>query len=429
MKERKHMKTKTHIVHAAFAVFAFACLALIQSALAVSPPPDGGYPGGNTAEGQNALLSRSTGGFNTAIGWYSLNALTTANFNTGIGAGTLVLNNGDGNTAVGAGALLLNTAGAHNTAVGVTALLNNDSGTFNVAEGDGTLLNNTTGNENTAIGFQALFQNATTGFNTAVGFNALFSNTGNNNTAIGHAALSSNTSSNANTAVGGEALSDNTSGSQNTANGQQALSHNISGSDNVGLGFLAGSGVTTASNVICIGANVAGNNVDDSCFIGNIFGATSSNGVGVFVNMNGRLGTMTSSRRFKEEIKPIEQASKALYALKPVSFRYKKAIDPTGTPQFGLVAEEVQKVNPDLVVRDKDGQPYSIRYDQVNAMLLNEFINEHKAFLEEQRKVQKLEAALEAVNQRLKEQESKIERVSARVEVSKPGIPRMVNNQ
>jgi len=125
--------------------------------------------------------------------------------------------------------------------------------------------------------------------------------------------------------------------------------------------------VTTASNTICIGAD--GENVSSSCYIGNIFGATATGGVGVIVNAAGKLGTTPSSQRFKEQIKPIAQASEALFALKPVTFRYKKELDPTGTAQFGLVAEEVEKVNPDLIVRDKDGKPYSVRYDQVNAIL------------------------------------------------------------
>ena len=134
------------------------------------------------------------------------------------------------------------------------------------------------------------------------------------------------------------------------------------------MGVNAGIAVTTANNVICIGAD--GNNVDNSCYIGNIFGATSSGGAAVLVNADGKLGTMTSSQRFKDDIKPMDKASEALLALKPVTFRYKKEIDPAGTRQLGLVAEDVVKVNPDLVVRDKEGKPYSVRYDQVNAMLL-----------------------------------------------------------
>jgi hypothetical protein len=152
------------------------------------------------------------------------------------------------------------------------------------------------------------------------------------------------------------------------------------GSDNIALGFGASDDVTTASDVICIGAG--GANVSNNCFIGQIFGATSSNGVAVLVNSNGRLGTMTSSARFKDEIKAMNKASEALFALKPVALRYKKNIDPAGTCQLGLVAEDVEKVNPDLVVRDKDGKPYSVRYDQVNAMLLNEFLKEDRTVQE-----------------------------------------------
>jgi hypothetical protein len=350
---------------------------------AVSPPPDGGYPGGNTAEGQSALLSLTTGGFNTAVGFLSLRNNTIGAFNTAIGAGALLANTADGNTAAGAGALLSNSTGLANTADGAFALFSNT--------------------------------------------------TGSNNTAIGHDALMSNISTNANTAIGGEALANDTSGSQNTANGQQALSSNTSGSLNIALGFRAGINVTTADNVICIGAD--GNNVDNSCFIGQIFGSTSSGGTAVFINSNGRLGTATSSRRFKEEIKPIERASEALFALKPVTFRYKKGIDPQGISQFGLVAEEVEKVNPDLVVRDKEGKAYSVRYEQINAMLLNEFLKEHKAFLEEQSKVEQqnrkiqqqetmiaqLKKEIEAVVVHAKEQDSKIQRVSAQLQMSRTG--------
>jgi hypothetical protein len=357
-------------------VLMFGFIAFSPKVHAVSPPPDGGYAGGNTAEGQNALFSLTTGGFNTAVGFLSLRSNTAGSFNTAIGAGTLLANTADGNTATGVGALLSNTTGFANTANGAFALFSNT--------------------------------------------------TGSNNTAIGHDTLMSNTSSNANTAIGGEALANNTSGSQNTANGQQALSGNTSGSLNIALGFRAGINVTTADNVICIGAD--GNNVANSCFIGRIFGSTSVNGVAVLVNSNGRLGTMTSSARFKDEIKPMDKASEALFGLKPVAFRYKKDIDPAGTPQLGLVAEDVEKVNPDLVVRDKDGKAYSVRYDQVNAMLLNEFLKEHKALLEQQRKVQTLEVALKSVNERLREQEAKIESVSAQIEMSNPA-PQMAANE
>jgi hypothetical protein len=174
--------------------------------------------------------------------------------------------------------------------------------------------------------------------------------------------------------------------------------------------------------------------VSDSCFIGNIFGATSSGGVGVFINAAGQLGTATSSRRFKDEIKPMAEASDALFALRPVTFRYKKEIDPKRISQFGLVAEDVEAVNSDLVVRDKDGKPYSVRYEQVNAMLLNEFLKEHKAFLEEQRKVREQEATIgqlesrvarqeqgiEALAAHIRDQDTKIQRVSDQIQLNEP---------
>jgi endosialidase-like protein len=226
-----------------------------------------------------------------------------------------------------------------------------------------------------------------------------------------------------NTAIGDLALASNTIGTSNTAVGTNALEFNTTGIANIALGDGAGSGVSTADAVICIGAS--GANVSNSCYIGQIFGATSSGGTAVFINSDGKLGTTTSSRRFKDEIKPMEHASEALFALKPVTFRYKKGIDPQGIPQFGLVAEDVEKVNPDLVVRDKEGKVNTVRYEAVNAMLLNEFLKEHKAFFEEQSKVQKLEAALEAVNKRLKEQDARIEKVSAEL---KAGTPQIVSD-
>jgi trimeric autotransporter adhesin len=330
---------------------ALVCFAVVQNTQAVSPAPDGGYPGGNTAEGQSALQSLTSGTYNTAVGFLGLQGNQTGSFNTAIGAGTLLSNTADQNTATGAGALLISTTGEQNTANGAFALFSNTEGSFHTAVGHQALFSNTTGNGNTAIGGGALFNNITGGLNTA-------------------------------------------------------------------LGVGAGVGVTTASNVICIGAG--GNNVDNSCFIGNIFGATSSGGTAVFINSNGRLGTATSSRRFKDHIKPMENASEALFALKPVCFRYNKEIDPVGISQLGLVAEDVEKVNPDLVVRDTEGKPYSVRYDQVNAMLLNEFLKEHK-------KSEKLEATVASLMATVKEQAAQIQKVSAQLEASKPA-PQVVNN-
>jgi endosialidase-like protein len=343
------------------------CLGFSPRLHAVSPPPDGGYPGGNTAEGQNALLSLTTGSYNTAVGLYSLLSLSDTQFNTGVGAGTLLANTSDENTAIGAGALLSNTDGEESTATGAFALFSNTVGSQNTANGAFALLANTEGSYNTATGDSALLGNTTGTFNTAYGLGA---------------------------------LTGNTTGSFNTAVGQ-----------------FAGAGVTTASNVICIGA--AGQNVSNSCFIGQISNQSSPSGAAVFVNSDGKLGTTVSSRRFKEDIKSMDKASEAILALKPVTFRYKKEFDPTKIAQFGLVAEEVEKVNPDLVVRDKEGKPYSVRYDQVNAMLLNEFLKEHRAVQEQQKEIQ-------ALKMELREQRDLIRKVSAKVEATK--LPKLATN-
>jgi hypothetical protein len=187
------------------------------------------------------------------------------------------------------------------------------------------------------------------------------------------------------------------------------------------LGQGAGGAATTGDHNVYIGAAMAGvAGESNACYIASISGQASANGIPVLINSNNKLGTTTSSKRFKEQIAPMDKASEALFALKPVCFRYKKDIDPAGTPQLGLVAEDVEKVNRDLVVRDKEGKPYSVRYDQVNAMLLNEFLKEH-------RKVEKLEVALEAVTARLEQQATQIQKVSAQLEASKPA-PQVVNN-
>jgi trimeric autotransporter adhesin len=460
-----------------------ACLALSPIASAVNPPPDGGYPGFNTAEGTRALFSLTTGSANTAVGWFSLFSNVEGSFNTAVGAGTLLFNvggqsAGDGlaggadNTAVGAAALLFNTTGSDNTAVGAGALVNNDAdfntgvgafalnsnttGDFNSAFGWNALVSNTEGSANTAMGASALSANTTAENNTAIGTAALqFHTTGNGNTAIGASALVNDTSGQVNTATGASALFNNDTGSFNTANGlsalfsnttggdntadgAQALSSNIDGNDNtaVGLNALlnntsgdnntalgrsAGGQQTTGSNNVYIGANIAGvAGESNACYIGSIFGQTAPNGgTAVFIDASHKLGTLTSSRRFKEDIKPMDKASERLFALEPVAFRYKKEIDPAGTSQLGLVAEDVEKVNPDLVVRDKEGKPYSVRYDQVNAMLLNEFLKEHRKVEEQEATIAQLKKEMETVVACLKEQDSKIQRASAQIEVSK----------
>ncbi len=303
-------------------VIGIACIGLLPNTQALSPAPDGGYPGGNTAEGQNALFSLTTGGFNTGVGFLSLRSDTTTSFNTAIGAGTLLANIADGNTATGAAALF----------------------------------NNTTGPSNTANGAFALFSNTTNGGSTATGYQALFYNTG-----FG-----------------------------NTADGYQALYSNTTGSNNIALGQNAGNSVTTANNVISIGT--AGQNVDNSCYMGNIFNSYVDPGTAtyVLVDANNKLGAAVSSKRFKRDIKSMDEASETILALKPVTFRYKS--DAKNTRCFGLVAEDVEKVNPDLVVRDKNGEIYTVRYDAVNAMLLNEFLKEHRKVQEQEKTIGELKS-------------------------------------
>jgi Chaperone of endosialidase len=382
---------KTKIVNVPFVLLALSGFVLLPIAQAVTPAPDGGYSGENTAEGENALLNLTTGTNNTAIGWSSLKSTNTTGYNTAVGSGALSANTATGNTAAGAAALFKNTTGASNTATGFTALYSN-----------------TTGGGNTATGSDALSSN----------------NIGGGNTANGDEALPNNTSG-SNTAVGASALLHNMAGNNNTADGVNALDNNTSGNSNVALGFGAGENVSTANNVICIGASIPGSNTSNTCYIGNIFGKTSSGGINVLVNTDGKLGTVPSSRRFKNDIKPMAHASEVLYVLTPVTFRYKKEIDAGGTSQFGLLAEDVEKIDPDLVVRDRNGSPYSVRYDQVNAMLLNEFLKEHKAFLEEQRMVKKQEHNIQTDETTIAELKSIVARQQKQVEALTAGLQRV----
>ena len=393
-----------------FVAFTLVSLALSPAAHAVMPPPDGGYPGGNTAEGQNALLSLTTGGYNTALGYFSLKSNTAASFNTAVGAGALLLNNANENTAVGGVALLSNTTGNFNTAVGASALVKNMNGGANTALGSSALAANINGNGNVAIGVSALATSEVS-----------------DNTAVGNQALRDNTVGQDNTAVGLFALATNHAGNSNTAIGQGA-GQNIMGSSNICIGQGV-FGAATDNNTIRIGDNLPNGS---ACYIGGIFAELVVGGDTVICNSAGKVGTGTSSKRFKEAIKPMDKASEVLLALTPVTFRYKKELDPTGMPQFGLVAEDVEKVSPNLVVHDKEGKPHSVRYDQVNAMLLNEFLKEHRKVQELQGRIGDQEKCFQS---KLAEQQKQIEaltaglqKVSAQVELSKAS-PQTVLNQ
>jgi Chaperone of endosialidase len=361
----------------------FVCFGVSQKVQAVVPPPGGGYPNFTTAEGTNTIGQR--------------------------------------NTATGDSAMFSNTTGSRNTATGNAALGFNMTGDENTATGAFALNSNTEGNSNVAIGGNALNANTTGSSNTATGVQALLHNTiGNNNAANGLNALFSNTSGIANTAMGNQTLQSNTTGSLNTA-----------------LGNGAGNSVTTADHVIAIGT--AGANVSDSCYIGNIWNQPGGSQA-VYVNSEGKLGAQVSSRRFKDEIKPMEQTSEVIYGLKPVSFRYKPEIEPTRPVGFGLIAEDVEKISPDLVTRGGDGKVNSVRHDAVNAMLLNEFLKEHKtvqeqgATIAQQRKdfeaaIAQQQKEIEALTATVKEQAAQIQSVGAQLELSESAPQTVLNNQ
>jgi hypothetical protein len=362
-----------------FTVFALGCLALMPKVQAVSPPPDGGYAGGNTAEGQLALAGLTSGIYNTGVGIYSLLSLTTGNDCTGVGAGTLLSNTADGNTAIGAGALFSNTTGDVNTATGDLALFSNTEGSNNTAAGTLALADNSTGDQNTAIGSGALGLNST----------------GNQNTAVGSGALDANTT-----------------GGSNIALGVLAGSNLTAGINNIDIG---NSGVADESSTIRIG----GAPFQTAAFIAGISG-TAVVGDAVVVDGNGQLGTVASSARFKKDIKPMNEASEAILGLKPVSFRYKS--DTKERPQFGLIAEEVAKVNPNLIVRDQNGGIYSVRYDAVNAMLLNEFLKDHRTVQEQGVTIARQQKQIEALS-------AGLQKVTAQLEVSKPAPQTVLNSQ
>ena len=301
-------------------------------------------------------------------------------------------------TAIGAGALRLGVYRVRNTAIGANALSSNTTGNNNVADGFRALFSNQAGFANTATGANALSSNTTGGRNVANGYNALFSNqAGRFNTAIGFRTLYQNT-----------------------------------GSNNVALGFNAGSNLTDGSGNVCIGYNVLGiAGESNTTRISNIYSSVAS-GRAVYVDADNKIGTLVSSRRFKEEIKPISDSSEAILGLKPVTFHYKKEIEPNGAIMFGLIAEEVEKVDPDLVTRNEKGEPETVRYEAVNAMLLNEFLKQHRTVEEQDRTMEEQDRTVAQQEAEIRALASKLEKVSdelAGARVSKPSLSSTNQNQ
>ena len=321
----------------------------------------------NTACGTSALL-HNAGANNSAFGSFSLSSNTTGNFNTGIGEE----------------ALSNNTTGSFNTATGAQSLGAHGSGGFdNTADGAAALGFNGTGHDNTASGFQALVNNSTGFFNTA----------------DGDAALQNNTVGNANTAVGTAALSGNTTGFNNISIGDAAGENIAAGSNNIEIGV---SGAADESNTIRIGAPGA----QTKAFIAGISSNTQVNGNVVEIGSDGQLGIRKSAARYKRDVHDMGSASTGLMRLRPVTFRYKA--DPSGTLQYGLIAEEVARVFPELVTRGSDGKLESVQYLEFTALILNELQGQAKQLRNQASRARELAHQLEMKDRQLAAQQREI---------------------
>jgi hypothetical protein len=337
---------------------------------------------GNTAMGYLALYNLTTGADNTATGEGALSGLTTAYYNTAYGNFALSSNNGNQNAAFGDDALENNTSGYDNAAVGYQALLSNETGYYNMAFGSQALYSNSSGHQNAAIGHQALYSNTTGSNNVATGANSLRSNTtGGSNIGIGVATLQNTTVGQNNLAIGANALTRNVSGSSNTAIGANA-GLNISGKNNIDI---SNQGQSSDVGVIRIG------DIQTETFVAGIAGKKVT-GAAVYITANGQLGTLASSERYKVGIKPMAAASDKINELRPVTYRLKT--DPHGALQYGLIAEEVAKVYPDLVFRNAEGSIEGVRYEELTPILLNDAQQARKELLSLTDRVEMLDKRL-----------------------------------
>jgi hypothetical protein len=432
-------------------VSALACFALCpQVQSAVDTPDPGGKPVSNTADGQNALLSITTGIHNSAFGFDALLSNSISKFNTAVGSVALLADNGttagegDQNTAVGTGALLSNTTGGSNTAVGAFALLFNIDGGGHTAVGEGALENNNASGlfaSNTAVGIAALTTSTSGGANVAVGEGALLSvDTGSANTAIGALAGTSYTADETlniciGAGTGGSAGDNNTirigdnlpSGGIDVIDAGPAANFVLIGSglntQGISVGTLIGFGNASIGNGLSTTTGAS------SCNIGGIFNQTPPAGShGVMVGPNNQLADATlSSRRFKKDIAPIDKISEGILALRPVTFHWKN--DNTNEPEFGLVAEEVAEVNLNWITRNPQGEISGVRYESIPILLLNEFLKEHKKVEEQQASISQLKSEMQTMVAQLKEQAAQIQKVSAQLEVGKPATKVATGNQ
>ena len=376
----------------------------INTGWSAPPNPTASDVTGNTAGGTEALI-KNVGTYNTAFGEYGLTANTT----------------GDQNTSFGARALISNTTGSHNTGIGAEALF------FN-----------TGGNDNTATGFEALLSNTIGSYNTANGYHALYSNKiGNYNAAFGHGALRFNTTGSYNSAVGLQALNNTTTGGLNTAVGYNTLFRNKTGNGNIAMGTNAGYFLTAGSHNIYIGnPGIAsesdsiriGNALHKQIFIAGIRGTTTgfNNALPVVIDSKGQLGTISSSERFKKDIKDMNEASRRLFELRPVTYHYKQNSEDGKEPlEYGLIAEEVAKIYPDLVVYGADGKVETVQYQKLTPMLVNEVKRLNNLLQAE--KDRNLAQTQEITN--LKQQMTLLQAQSERIETLTSRLSRIEANQ
>jgi uncharacterized coiled-coil protein SlyX len=378
--------------------------------------------GGNTAVGAETMVATTSGAANTGLGQAVLNANTTGNYNTATGDSAMLLNTtGSFNTAAGGFALRFNKTGEANTGDGFAALDNNRSGSYNTASGYQALQSNTTADYNAAFGSFALSSNTTGHHNTALGNESLESNvTGSDNTAVGTDVLESNTSGANNVATGAAALFDNTIGNNNTAAGMGALRHNTTGSGNIAIGYYAGLNLTTGKNNIDIG-NGGSPGENGVIRIGNasaqtsvyVAGVNSSHvtGAPVYVTSSGQLGVLASSERYKTAIASMQAASAKVYQLRPVSFHL--GSDPSGPVQYGLVAEEVDPIYPELVIRDAQGAIQGVRYDELAPLLLNEVQQQQHVIDAQQEQMRGLQKQLSAIGEQNAAMQSALRKLQA----------------
>ena len=385
----RHTDIKTNLRRKTLKLIYYTIRPLLAMAITLAPLTAFGQ---NTKSGSGALNSNTTGNYNAAFGYHSLYSNTS----------------GSTNVANGIYALASNTTGDSNIANGSLSLYSNTTGSWNTVNGYSALYYNTTGNCNTATGVQALYSNTTGNYNTTGGAYSLLSNTtGGFNTANGDHALYANSTGSYNTVSGCQALMSSGTGSYNTAQGFAAL-RNSTGSNNIAIGYQSGWNLTTGSNNINIGnQGIAGESntirigtggTHTSTFLAGVNKVSVSGGVAVYINSAGQLGTVLSSRRYKENIRDMGRVSESLMALRPVTFRYKASVEKGARPtQYGLIAEEVAKIAPDLVQWDAQGHPQTVYYHLLTPMLINELQKERAARLSDKREMATLKAELAAL--------------------------------